>query len=1475
MPLMLPRPTHCLTMNVRRIVPSAAALFAITWSLSATSAVPQTLGQSTNDQTSGATNIASEPKLAQSEPMAWMSPQSGDKFVIIGNTLAERMQHDGFFETLLQSRFPSKQLTVRNLGWSADEIDLRPRSANFSDHGHNLADHKPDVVLAMFGLNESFSGRDGLDAFKMRLEKFVADTRGQIGAKSQLVVFSPIPHENLGRSHLPDGTTTNENIQLYSAVMRDVADAMSVRFVDLMEPMAAAMKEAKAPLTINGIHLNEHGNEVLAAVIDVSLFGPRPAATTVNLEQLRAEIVEKNRQFFFDHRAVNGYYIYGGRKNPYGVVNFPEEFAKLRKMIAVRDRRIWDVAQNRAVLAEIDDSQTGALTPITTNVSAEIPYLSPEQSKEMFNLADGFEIDLVVSEVDFPEMVNPVALDIDSKGRLWVTTNPSYPQYLPGTPVDDKILIYEDTSGDGKADKQTVFADKLHLPIGIALGDGGAYVSQQPDLMFLKDTDGDGVADVRQRVLHGFDSADSHHALSAFTFGPDGALYFQEGTFHFSQVETPYGPQRVRDAAVFRYEPKTEKFNIFVSYNFANPWGHCFDYWGQNFVADASPGANYFAAAFSGDVIYPHKHRKMEQFLVKQWRPTAGCVIASSRQFPDSVQGNYLINNTIGFLGTLQYQMSDDGSGFKAAPVEPLLSSRDTNFRPIDIKFGPDGALYIVDWFNPLIGHMQHNLRDPNRDKHHGRIWRVRYKDKPLLEIPKIEGAPVADVVRLLERYEDSVRHLARMELRNRDTDNVATAIDAWLAEQTGNDEQSEHNRLEALWVMQHHDRVRRDLLVTVLASNDQRARAAATRVLSYWRDRIEGANELLTAAARDESARVRLEAVRAASFFADADQGRLIVDAAMTKPLDYYLNYAITETNTTLDRRGGTRATGDDALIQRIASGQVEDAQVVPMVQAALRNANAAQAGRLADAILAGDFSAANRAAALRDLVIATQSKQIIAAVDIELASRRLAAARQAGDGELIIRIADLAASWSVEELIAALRETARDPATPGEAVDAALQAIVASSTPSGSDTRGQFVRDDLPSGLRLRFARAVANVSSPQAAQSIANAIRTGITAKEGELLVRAAEAVLATKDGVAQLTKNLEQVSPDADSSKWLLRSLFGAQVNSGPLVEKLSQTAGISGPTEPLTPEQRQALVRRIDAQGDPHRGQMIYRRKELNCIQCHILSGAGGNVGPDLSGVGVTSPTEYLLDSILTPSSVIKEAYLTLQVLTADGVVIRGVKVDRDDQRLILRDETGREIVIPEDEIEQESEGKSLMPEGLHHLLTEDELVDLVAFLSALGKPGDFVVNTRPTLNRYELLVDENWVAKLAKLPKEKLEGELKNVPTEAWQPVYSMVNGTLPRAAFAANKPQTLILRGAIDVVVAGPLGVKATAESKVQVMVNGKSINGNGADQVELSPGKHSIYLIIEETTPVAALVTEVIKPTSAATQFTVVGGY
>ncbi|MCA9045826.1 MAG: HEAT repeat domain-containing protein, partial [Planctomycetaceae bacterium] len=487
--------------------------------------------------------------------------------------------------------------------------------------------------------------------------------------------------------------------------------------------------------------------------------------------------------------------------------------------------------------------------------------------------------------------------------RMFVTTIGSYPMYLPGTPVNDKVLIFEDANHDGKADQPKVFADGLYIPIGIELGDGGAYVSQQPNVVFLKDTDGDDRADVRRTVLHGFDSADSHHAISAFEWGPGGDLYFQEGTFHHSQIESPYGLKRSHNAAVFRYEPKSEKFDIYVEYNFANPWGHCWDDWGQDFVADASGGANYFAAAFSGQLDYPRQHPGLKEFLVKQWRPTCGCEIVSSRHFPDEMQGDYLLNNCIGFQGTLQYRFKEAGSGFHADPVEPLVRSSDPNFRPTDLMFGPDGALYILDWFNPLVGHMQHSIRDPNRDKKHGRIWRVTYKNKPLLTPPKISGSTLAELFELLKAYEIRTRYNARLELRDRPTAEVISQLDAWVAKLDKSEERYEHHLLEALWVKQHHGAVDAEFLDRLLNAEDPRARAAATRVLCYWRDDVDSPLTLLQARVNDEHPRVRIEAVRALSFF-DTQQAYDIAVESLLYEQDDYLDYTLKETLDTLEKR-------------------------------------------------------------------------------------------------------------------------------------------------------------------------------------------------------------------------------------------------------------------------------------------------------------------------------------------------------------------------------------------------------------------------------------------------------------------------------------------------------------------------------------------------------------------------------------------
>ncbi len=278
-------------------------------------------------------------------------------------------------------------------------------------------------------------------------------------------------------------------------------------------------------------------------------------------------------------------------------------------MTANRDKRVWAVAQGGDLT--VDDSNTPPFIPVITNKPGKGPngthiFIDPEEAIKLMTVARGMRVNLFASEKEFPELVNAVQMSFDPQGRLWVAAWQTYPHWKPKEEMNDKLLILEDTDGDGKADKCTVFADHLHCPTGFEFYNGGVLIAQAPDLMFLKDTDGDGKADLRRRVLSGLDSADTHHTSNSFALDPGGALYFQEGTFHHTQVETPYGPAvRNVNAGVYRYEPRTQKFDVYVSYGFANPHGHVFDRWGQDVVIDGTGADPYHGACSPAMSITP------------------------------------------------------------------------------------------------------------------------------------------------------------------------------------------------------------------------------------------------------------------------------------------------------------------------------------------------------------------------------------------------------------------------------------------------------------------------------------------------------------------------------------------------------------------------------------------------------------------------------------------------------------------------------------------------------------------------------------------------------------------------------------------------------------------------------------------------------------------------------------------------------
>ncbi len=848
--------------------------------------------------------------------------RKNDHVAIIGNTLADRLQHSGYLESLIYTKFPQHDLVFRNLAAAGDEVVTRHRSENFGSPDDWLNRTKADVILAFFGFNESFAGEAGLGKFKSSLDKFLKDTKGKNysgqGAP-RLVLFSPIANEKLKDANYPDPKSNNANLEKYTAAMAEVAKANDVFFVNLFklsqDLYAQAAKKGQA-LTFNTLHLTDAGDKAFAPEIFRDLFGE--TAPSGDQEKLRAAVNDKNNEWHARYRTVDGYNVYGGRsklsfptagKDSPKITNFDvmqDEMTQRDAKTANRDKRVWSLAKGSD--AKVDDSNLPPVKKLETNKPDVKPFLSGEEAIKHMTVAKGCKVTLFASEEQFPELVSPVQMAFDTKGRLWVAAWPSYPERTPTDTVADKLLVFEDTDGDGKADKVTTFLDGLNCPTGFQFYKDGVLVMQAPDLWYVRDTDGDGKADWKERVLMGMDSADSHHTANAMVLDPGGATYLSDGVFHRTQVETAIGPIRNNDACIYRFEPRTGKFERYIPYGFANPHGRVFDYWGNDIVTDATGNANYFGPAFSGFLDYPAKHAGMREFWKRPSRPCPGTAILSSRHFPEEFQGNFLNINVIGFQGIFRVKMSEEGSGLKGETIEDnLVKSDDANFRPSAASVAPDGSLYFADWAKPLIGHMQHHIRDPNRDKTHGRIYRMTYEGRPLLKPVKIDGQSIEALLDVLKEPEDDARTRAKIELGKYDSAKVIAAVNKWAAKLDKKDQAYEHHLTEALWVHQWHNVVDEAFLKKMLRSPDYHARAAATRVLCYWRDRVKDPLGLLKVQVGDESPRVRLEAVRACSFFKTSKAAEVALEVLEKetdpKKPDYYIKYCLDETMKALDK--------------------------------------------------------------------------------------------------------------------------------------------------------------------------------------------------------------------------------------------------------------------------------------------------------------------------------------------------------------------------------------------------------------------------------------------------------------------------------------------------------------------------------------------------------------------------------------------
>jgi glucose/arabinose dehydrogenase/mono/diheme cytochrome c family protein len=851
-----------------------------------------------------------------------------DHIVLIGNNLASRMLNFSHFETEMHLRYPDSTLFIRNMADPGNTPGFRPHSSRkepwafpgaekfhqnelenksgstgfFPSEDEWLTNLNADVILAFFGYSESFEGAEGVLNFKKELQAFIEHTQKQkYNGKysAELVLVSPIAFEDLSdKMDLPNGIEENKNLKLYAEAMRKVAFQNKVVFIDAFTPSKTWMNSESA-ITADGFQLNDSGYRKFANLLADEIFGKVAISNEVSRDLVREAVMEKNWFWHNEIKLPNGVHAWGRRYDPFGSDNYPFEKEKITQMTAIRDTAIWETAQGKSFDLAAADAKTGTLPPVKSNYNVgmgnvEEGYKYGREALDKIKVAPGYKIELFASEEDFPDLANPTQLSFDNKGRLWVGVMPSYPHYKPGdSKPQDKLIILEDTDKDGKADKQTTFVENLNLTIGFEFAPEGVYVSQGTNLVLLKDTDGDDKADEKEIILSGFDDHDTHHTAGAFAADPSGAIYMGEGVFLHTNVETAYGPVRATNGGFYRYSPQRHNLERTAQLPIPNPWGIAFDDWGQPFFAHTSGPDMTWMTPGTIKSRYGQVNPLPENLIQKEHRvrPTSGLEFISSRHFPDEVQGDLIINNTIGFLGTKQHTMVDDpnSSGYVSKHRQDLVTSTDTNFRPVDMEFAPDGSLYLIDWHNVLVGHMQHNARDPLRDHVHGRIYRITYPSRPLVEPAKVVDASIEELLDNLKLHEFRTRYRTKRELRARVAEEVLEKIKPWVANLDKNDPQYEHYVLEALWVTWGLDKLDADLLNQVLSSTDFRARAAAVKVLRYSGHKIPNQADLLMAAVKDDNPRVRLEAFVAASWL-DKKIGLPIIEEAGQMALDKWM---------------------------------------------------------------------------------------------------------------------------------------------------------------------------------------------------------------------------------------------------------------------------------------------------------------------------------------------------------------------------------------------------------------------------------------------------------------------------------------------------------------------------------------------------------------------------------------------------------
>ncbi|MEZ6065061.1 MAG: HEAT repeat domain-containing protein [Planctomycetaceae bacterium] len=1145
-----------------------------------------------------------------------------------------------------------------------------------------------------------------------------------------------------------------------------------------------------------------------------------------------------------------------------------------------------------------------------------IPPVDPEIERASFILPEGFEVNLFAAD---PKIAKPIQINFDPAGRLWVVSSEVYPHIEPGKPATDKVLVLEDLDSDGVSDKTHVFAEGLLIPTGVAPGDGGAYVGASTELLHFADDDGDLKADRTRVVLSGFGTEDTHHILHTLRWGPEQRLYMSQSIYIHSHIETPWGVKRLNAGGIWQFRPDTLQLDILMR-GLVNSWGTAFDKFGATFATDGAggeginyvvPGASY-ATAYGAARILPGLNPGSPKHC--------GLEIVEAESLPDDWQGSFLTNDFRGHR-VCRFTLTPDGSGFISQEQQELIKSNHGSFRPVDIKLGPDGALYIADWFNPIIQHGEVDFRDPRRDHVHGRIWRVTYTGKPALPRPQLVGASTPDLLQQLESPNRWTREQSKRLLKERGTA-ILPDVARWMNALDNTRADYHRVRLEALWLHLAVDVPNAELLNSLLVCRDPQARAGATRVIGDWLDRLPNSLSLLESRVADDDGRVRLEAVRVLSLSRDPLAIELAARAmepaaektyateatgkrapAQAEPVEFdrWLEYALWLTardlqpiwepallNGELDFDGNAQQL---AFVLRAAGSNRTVPAVFNLLTAA--DTSVEQARELVNVI--SEFGNPDQLRQLYQLAINTTDDQRTNLYLDGLANspRRGNAApgpnevgllERAASGDVTVRanIARLIGVWKWAQGMEWLTKSAMQTEEPA-LQQAAIGGLSAFGREDALGLLGQLANGEHAVDVR-RAAITGILPHQPHLAAKLA-----------AELLTQLAEPGAATgivapflgrpdaaKELAAQLTTQTARGSKmPADAAVLALRSLRASGQQLPELETALASAGGVSSEPKMLTPEELTSLMTSVTETGDPARGEVIYRREELACQKCHAIGDAGGQIGPNMLSLGATAPVDYLLQSLLDPNAKVKEGYHTAVLVDDDGRQWAGIKLRQTDDAVILRNAEGVEISVPLASIETEVQGISLMPAGLTEKLTRQELIDLTAFLSALGRLPNYTVGQTPTARRWQLMQATPQAAQ--QLRRTSYGRATSDDSAFQWSRAFSRVDGSLPvgelpevavRNRVAEGSRGVSFVRTEINVDRAGAGVLKLTNPTGLQVWLNGEPLEVKDRIPVDLPAGRHRLTISLDRSATGDALKVELLPADGSPLLATFPGG-